>query len=87
MKKPYFDHVQNDYVMDEMCQCGHLKSDHGSLTVKLRQSQGRSYRLPDDGSCCAPGCGCKKFRWARFVFTDEYAKIIKDRRTATSTAC
>lgn len=84
MRRPYFDHAANDYVMDEMCQCGHLKSDHGSLLVSLRHSQGRKLRLRDDGSCCKQDCHCTKFRWIRFVYTDEYTQIIAARRKASA---
>jgi hypothetical protein len=85
MRKPYYDPATNDFVFDEVCQCGHLKSEHGSMLVKLQQSGGSSLRLPDDGNCCKGQCNCAKFVWIRFVFTDEFADIVKSRRRVPTT--
>lgn len=82
---PYYCFATEDFVMDEMCCCGHLKSEHGSVLVKMRKSK-VSLRIPADGGCCEGMCGCKKFRWERFVYTDEYAQIITSRQKRRNTA-
>lgn len=66
-----------DFVVDEMCECGHLKSDHGSLNVRLDES---IVREPNDGSCCAGSCHCEKFTFARFVTLEEVAGPVRQRQ-------
>jgi hypothetical protein len=51
---------------DQLCKCGHLKSEHGSLLHK----NGLPYiREEGAGSCCE--CECKQFRWKAFVNSRE----------------
>ena len=45
-------------VVDEMCWCGHLKSQHNPTIV------------PGHGSCAVRPCDCTKFTWK----TNVYAK-------------
>jgi len=44
-------------VKDEMCYCGHLKSEHNDIYAK------------GHGSCTK--CNCKKFTWKEFVMEDD----------------
>lgn len=83
MRKPFFSRTLNAFVLDEMCVCGHLKSEHGS---KIVRSRGAIIRLHDDGSCCKSGCSCKQFTWLRDVTDDEMAAIIIARRPSRSLA-
>lgn len=46
-------------IKDELCRCGHLKSEHQDLYTI---SHG-------DGPCRE--CACKKYTWAAFVFEEE----------------
>ena len=66
----YSKQIQN-FVSDEMCECGHLKSEHGSLTHRTKD---KMIRESSDGNCCS--CACKKFTFHRFVSIDEAAEII-----------
>ncbi len=83
MRKPFFSHSLRAFVLDEMCVCGHLKSEHGSKTIR---SRGATIRLHDDGSCCENGCACKQFTWARDVTDEEMADRIIARRRTLATA-
>ncbi len=84
MRTPYYVSQSDDFVMDEMCACGHLKSEHGSRTVKLKASGDRSLRIPNDGSCCNGDCRCPRYRWVRFVYMNEYTDIIRSRRSKSA---
>ncbi len=66
-----------DFVVDEMCQCGHLKSEHGSLLHKIK---GTLIREANDGGCCSGHCECRQFRFARYVAVEERASMQKKRR-------
>jgi hypothetical protein len=79
MNAPYFCEPVGDFVFDEMCECGHLRSEHGSLTLPIKHSNKR-VRVHDHGSCCASGCACTRFTWTRFIFTDEYAEKVMNKR-------
>jgi len=82
MLKVFYSRQLNDFVVNEMCQCGHLKSDHGSLARKIYQT---IVRQPNDGNCCSSNCNCdcNQFTFARFVTADEIADIAISRRTVT----
>jgi hypothetical protein len=75
--KAFFSHQINDYVVDEMCVCGHLKSHHGSLLHKLKAVMVRD---PSDGSCCSGHCDCTQYAFLRFVAVDEAARIVIEQR-------
>jgi hypothetical protein len=66
--KTFYSNQLNDFVADEMCQCGHLKSEHGSLTKRIKNIL---LRNPNSGSCCGFHCECKRFVFSRFVTVDE----------------
>jgi len=77
MKILFFSRQHNDYVVDEMCACGHLKSEHGSLLHKLKNKMLREH---SDGNCCAGHCECTQFTFARFVTAKEAAKLTISKR-------
>lgn len=77
MKKLFFSRQLNDFVVDEMCSCGHLKSHHGSLLHKLKNAM---LREPNDGSCCTGHCGCSQFTFERFVTAEEAARLMIEKR-------
>lgn len=65
----FYSRERGDYVVDAVCECGHLKREHGS---KLRPlGRGRSLRLPNDGNCCAHQCDCERFTWAGWATAEE----------------
>lgn len=66
-----------DFVVDEMCQCGHLKSEHGSLLHKIKDTL---VREANDGSCCSGKCGCRRFTFTRHVTVEERVSLLKLRR-------
>lgn len=79
-KIPFYSETHQDFIVAEMCECGHLQKDHGSLNIRLHDTDGRIVRLPNDGGCCNGHCGCDHYRWARWVTSDEYASMIVAQR-------
>lgn len=77
----FFSEQIGDYVVDELCKCGHLKSEHGSKTINMK---GYMFRESGKGNCCGGGCVCKKFIFARFVAINEAAEIIASKRLITA---
>ena len=43
-------------VIDELCRCGHRRSEHMDTVAK------------GHGGCLKPECGCVKFTWKSFVY-------------------
>lgn len=80
MKPLFFSQILQDYVVDEMCSCGHLKSQHGSLTA--RSARG-ILRQPHDGGCCHGICDCKRFTFVRYVTIEERSLEFGNRRAIT----
>lgn len=72
--KVFYSREVGDFVVDALCECGHLKREHGSLLLPL--PHGRMLRLPNDGSCCTRLCVCKRFTWAKWVTATEFEKMI-----------
>jgi hypothetical protein len=56
------------WAVDERCQCGHPKAQHGGLDMEVRGQVAHQDGL---GKCGAPGCECAKFRRAGWVFEGE----------------
>lgn len=77
MKKMFFSRQLNDYVVDEMCTCGHLKSLHGSLLHKVKNVM---IREPSDGNCCSGRCGCTQYTFQRFVAIEEATQLLINKR-------
>lgn len=75
--KAFFSKHLGDFVVDEMCRCGHFKSKHGSLCSKV---QGSLIRHSGEGNCCSGSCECLQFTFVRFVTVTEAALKIKKRR-------
>jgi hypothetical protein len=64
---PFFSRRAGLWVVDEVCQCGHARKDHGS---KLIRCDARQVRQSNEGSCTRD-CDCKAFTWASWA----YAKV------------
>jgi hypothetical protein len=56
------------WSVDERCQCGHAKAQHGGLEVQLR---GQAVHQEGLGKCSATGGECVKFRRSGWVFEGE----------------
>ena len=56
-----------------LCKCGHLQSDHSSLTVKMGDATYREYH---SGGCVE--CACKQFTFHRFVSLEDAAEILQE---------
>jgi hypothetical protein len=85
MKKVFYSRELGDYVVDERCECGHPKREHGSVLKKLPEN--KLLRVPNDGSCCSGQCACTHFRWAGWVTATEVEHSIpecKRRELATN---
>ena len=78
MTVQFFSNQLGGVVVDEMCHCAHLKSEHGSRTLSLGNDQ--MLRQGHEGSCCAGICACSGFQWARFVTKEEAAQVYKQKR-------
>jgi hypothetical protein len=52
---------------DELCTCGHPRSEHDDVYAAW---EGTAAAVPGRGCCCADGCGCRKFKWADWIFSD-----------------
>lgn len=63
--KPFFNVLMNDYVIDSVCQCGHLERDHGSINHKLKDNI--LTRIDDGGTCCVENCKCLHFCWKKWL--------------------
>ena len=79
---PFFSKRLNDFVVDEACECGHLKSEHGSKTIRLENSM---LRMPHEGNCCHNYCTCEQFTWVRYVTASEKAAIVLAQRETHET--
>ena len=73
----FFSEQLGDYVVDELCKCNHLKSEHGSKITKMGDFMLREH---NEGSCCSGGCVCKQFKFERFVTVVEAAEIVASKR-------
>jgi hypothetical protein len=49
-------------TFDELCACGHLKSEHHDSIGVLSGDWNSGH-----GACKIEGCDCKKFKWISFV--------------------
>ena len=49
-------------VVDEVCRCGHLKSEH---TDTFQAGHGRGMHMAR-----IDGCDCIKFTWKDFIYSD-----------------
>ncbi len=82
MMKPFFSRQLQSFVVDEMCECGHSKSEHGS---KLRKLPGNRFiRLVEEGNCCNMICSCSQFTWKGWVIADKAANLIIKKRDKKS---
>ena len=52
--------INPDEILDELCECGHLKSKH------------KPFLTPGHGSCTQ--CDCRQFTWKEFVFKTDARK-------------
>lgn len=78
MMKIFFSNALNDYVTDEICTCGHLKSEHGSKLTKI--SSKKTLRDSHDGNCCCGQCRCSGFKFKRYLTITESAEIKLSKR-------
>jgi hypothetical protein len=53
------------WAVDERCQCGHGKAQHGGLEIEVREETVYQAGL---GECAIPQCPCAKFRRLGWVF-------------------
>lgn len=58
--------IDGKKIIDEMCTCGHLQSDHDSSIT----NDATLADLTKGHGACAK-CECAKYRWAHFVFESE----------------
>ncbi len=80
-RRIFFSEELQEYVVDSMCSCGHLESEHGSKLLPLQNKL--KLRLPHEGNCCSGKCKCPKFHWARWVTVIEKATFVKENGLAS----
>lgn len=73
MTMPFFSRALGSMVVDSVCVCGHLETDHGSKLKSI--GSGQKMRLPHEGNCCAGSCACHQFTWARWAVQEEIAHV------------
>lgn len=66
----FYSKILNDFVVDSLCECGHLESQHGSFLQDIGEE--KKIRVNSGGSCCFDKCFCEKFIWMRWVCLEEY---------------
>jgi hypothetical protein len=71
--KVFFSQSLNDFVVDAVCECGHLERDHGS---QVKDFGTKKIRVHDGGNCCVGICACSHFRWARWITATEFAENV-----------
>jgi hypothetical protein len=71
--KVFYSIVLSDFVVDAVCECGHLERDHGS---QIKPFGLKKIRIHDGGSCCAGKCQCQQFRWLRWMTATEFANNL-----------
>lgn len=77
MKKlPFFSRSLQAVVVDEMCKCGHMKSEHASKVVKVSNSL---LRLSNQGGLSSD---CPRFTWDGYVTAEEKAEMLLAQRPA-----
>jgi hypothetical protein len=80
----FFSRKHQNFIVDSMCKCGHLESEHGSLNQTIMPGK-RIVRQPGHGNCCADSCPCPRFTWVRHVTVDEKADMVIAARAASMT--
>jgi hypothetical protein len=66
---PFYSRAKQALVVAERCECGHLKSEHGSKLTRL--PNGQMYRQYQHGSCCEDDCPCDQYTFAEYVTEEE----------------
>lgn len=76
--KPFWSNQLQDIAVDEICTCGHLRSEHGSQSLAMDKTEAM-LRVANEGGCCGEDCSCSKYKFARFVGMHEHVEIHKNR--------
>ena len=76
--KPFWSNQLQDLAVDEICTCGHLKSEHGSQTIAMAETDAM-LRVANEGGCCGEDCTCQHYEFARFIGKRELVEIHKHR--------
>lgn len=75
-QRVFFSRELGDYVVDAMCDCGHLRREHGSKLLRISKEQ--MVRMPHDGNCRHDDdCACERFTWARWVSATEFEAMFQ----------
>jgi hypothetical protein len=67
------------HAVGERCTCGHVRADHDD---RWAVSGGLMLDVPGHGRCDVPGCRCRRFRWAAWVFARRVRRLAARRRLA-----
>jgi hypothetical protein len=68
------------HAAGERCACGHPRSAHDD---RWAVTGGLMLDVPGHGACDAPGCRCRRFRWAAWIFARP-ARKRPDRHSAAA---
>lgn len=68
MFRPFYSHSKKDWMIDEVCVCGKLQSEHESL---VRNIEGTILRLDHEGGTNL----CNKYRFDHYANAQECLEI------------
>lgn len=69
--QPFYSERRRDWVVDEVCMCGKLRSEHGSLVMKIDD---RLLRLESEGNCSETNC--PHYCFGGFVTAADYERLL-----------
>jgi hypothetical protein len=66
---PFYSKARKDFVVDALCECGHLHTEHDSIFFHVDEHTiVREYM---EGKCCCEDCSCQRFRWSNWVLSKD----------------
>lgn len=72
--KPFFSKPLNDWIVDEVCKCGHSKKEHGSLVKKVSNGM---LRLAEEGNCCSGHCECLQYTFENYITAEQAVAKVR----------
>lgn len=76
--RPFWSNQLQAVAVDEICACGHLKTEHGGTNIPMTGTKA-VLTAKGEGSCCCDDCSCSHYEFARFIGKDEQTEMLKAR--------
>jgi hypothetical protein len=64
-KFPKWIETKKQWVIGEVCQCGHNKKEHDRIFFPL--NNGKTLQEYNEGKCCRDGCLCDRYTWKEWI--------------------